>query len=152
MQPHNLVGVMQRRDTPLRITAHWRLTSLHAWLTLQLRYLALHGPAQLIVQGCRGVRVEPATGGRAINQAATIAFSANLPYSTRRGETFAAYLLGQQELLNDCFGSARGVGVSESREAGHFVYQEMPHGDRKAGITGRGLEGLTDSVLRVLGV
>ena len=152
MQPHNLVGVMQQRDTPLRITAHWRLTSLHAWLTLQLRYLALHGPAQLIVQGCRGVRVEPATGGRAINQAATIAFSANLPYSTRRCETFAAYLLGQQELLNDCFGSARGVGVSESREAGYFVYQEMPHGDRKVGITGRGLEGLTDSVLRVLGV
>ena len=101
MQPHNLVGVMQQRDTPLRITAHWRLTSLHAWLTLQLRYLALHGPARLIVQGCRGVQVEPASGGRAINQAATIAFSANPTYSTQRCETFAAYLLGQQELLND---------------------------------------------------
>jgi hypothetical protein len=152
MQPHNLVGVMQQRDTPLRITAHWRLTSLHAWLTLQLRYLALHGPARLIVQGCRGVQVEPATGGRAINQAATIAFSANLPYSTRRCETFAAYLLGQQELLNDCFGSARGAGISEARDAGYFVYQEMPHADRKAGITGRGLEGVTDSMLKVLGV
>ena len=58
------------------------------------------------MQGCRGVRVEPATGGRAINQAATIAFSANLPYSTRRCETFAAYLFGQKELLNDIFGSA----------------------------------------------
>ncbi|MEO8060099.1 MAG: hypothetical protein ABI671_17430 [Burkholderiales bacterium] len=152
MQPHNLVGVMQQRDTPLRITAHWRLTSLHAWLTLQLRYLALHGPARLIVQGCRGVRMEPAGGGRAINQAATIAFSANLPYSTRRCETFAAYLLGHQELLNDCFGGARDVGVSEPRDAGYFVYQEMPHADRRAGITGRGLEGLTDSVLKVLGV
>lgn len=152
MQPHNLVGVMQQRDTPLRITAHWRLTSVHAWLTLQLRYLALHGPARLIVQGCRGVQVEPATGGRAINQAATIAFSANLPYSTRRCETFAAYLLGQQELLNDCFGSARGAGISEARDAGYFVYQEMPHADRKAGITGRGLEGVTDSMLKVLGV
>lgn len=152
MQPHNLVGVMQRRDTPLRITAHWRLTSLHAWLTLQLRYLALHGPARLIVQGCRGVQVEPATGGRAINQAATIAFSANLPYSTRRCETFAAYLLGQQELLNDCFGSARSAGVSDARDAGFFVYEEMPHAERKAGITGRGLEGLFDSVLKVLGV
>lgn len=152
MQPHNLVGVIQQRDTPLRITAHWRLTSLHAWLTLQLRYLALHGPARLIVQGCRGVQVEPATGGRAINQAATIAFSANLSYSTRRCETFAAYLLGQQELLNDCFDSARDTGVSEARDAGLFVYEEMPHADRKAGITGRGLGGLTDSVLKVLGV
>jgi hypothetical protein len=152
MQPHNLVGVMQQRDTPLRITAHWRLTSLHAWLTLQLRYLALHGPARLIVQGCRGVQVEPATAGRAINQAATIAFSANLPYSTRRCETFAAYLLGQQELLNDCFGSARGLGMSEAHDAGVFVYEEMPHAHRRAGITGRGLQGLSDSVLKVLGV
>lgn len=152
MQPHNLVGVVQQRDKPLRITAHWRLTSLHAWLTLQLRYLAFHGPARLIVQGCRGVQVEPATGVRAINQAATIAFSANLLYSTRRCETFVAYLLGKQELLNDRFGSARIAGVSEARDAGFFVYQEMPHADRKAGITGRGLEGLTDSVLKVLGV
>ncbi|CAN5897452.1 hypothetical protein BH11PSE8_BH11PSE8_12690 [soil metagenome] len=152
MQPHNLVGVVQQRDTPLRITAHWRLTSLQAWLTLQLRYLALHGPARLIVQGCRGVRVEPATGGRAINQAATIAFSANLPYSTHRCETFVAYLLGQQELLNDCFGSSRDAGLGAVSDAGYFVYQEMPHADRRVGITGRGLEGLTDSVLKVLGV
>ena len=152
MQPHNLVGVIQRRDTPLRITAHWRLTSLHAWLTLQLRYLALHGPARLIVQGCRGVLVEPAAERRAINQAATIAFSANVPYSTRRCETFVAYLLGRQELLNDCFGSTRGASGNEARDAGFFVYEEMPHADRKAGITGRGLEGLTDSVLKVLGV
>jgi len=152
MQPHNLVGVIKRRGVPLRITAHWRLTSLHAWLTLQLRYLAIHGPARLIVQGCRGVQVEAATGGRAINQAATIAFSANLPYSTRRCETFAAYLLGKQELLNDCFGSASGSGMSNAREEGFFIYEEMPQGDRKVGITGRSLEGLTDSMLKVLGI
>ena len=152
MQPHNLVGVIQQRGSPLRITAHWRLTSLHAWLTLQLRYLVLHGPARLIVQGCRGVRVEPATGGRAINQAATIAFSANLPYSTHRCETFAAYLFGQKELLNDIFGSASDAGGSQACEIGSFVYSEIPNAERKAGITGRGLEGLTDSVLKVLGV
>ena len=96
--------------------------------------------------------MEPATGGRAINQAATIAFSANLPYSTRRCETFVAYLLGQQELLNDCFGCTRGADVSEARDAGFFVYEEMPRAGRKAGITGRGLEGFTDSVLRILGI
>ncbi|MBU0748350.1 MAG: hypothetical protein KKG67_16290, partial [Gammaproteobacteria bacterium] len=87
MQPHNLVGVLQQRGEPVRITSHWRLGSLHAWLTLQLRYLAFHGPAQLIVQGCRGVRVEPAATGRSVSQAATIAFNANLGYSTRRCET-----------------------------------------------------------------
>ncbi len=152
MQPHNLVGVVQRRDTPLRITAHWRLNSLHAWLTLQLRYLVLHGPARLIVQGCRGVQLETGTGGRAINQAATIAFSANLLYSTGRCETFAAYLLGKQELLNDRFGISQGTSVSESGNVGFFVYEQAPYVHRKAGVTGRGLEGLTDSVLKVLGI
>jgi hypothetical protein len=152
MQPHNLVGVVQRRDTPLRITAHWRLNSLHAWLTLQLRYLVLHGPARLIVQGCRGVQLETGTGGRAINQAATIAFSANLPYSTGRCETFAAYLLGKQELLNDRFGVGRGPSVSEPGSVGFFVYEQAPYAHRKAGVTGRGLQGLTDSVLKVLGI
>jgi len=152
MQPHNLVGVLQQRDTPLHITAHWRLNSLHAWLTLQLRYLALHGPARLIVQGCRGVRLEPASGGRAISQAATIAFSANLPYSTRRCETFTAYLLGRQELLNDCFGREPSADVLAYSETGFFAYQEMPNPDRKAGITGRGLKGLTDSALKIFGV
>jgi hypothetical protein len=55
-----------------------------------------------------------------------------------------------QELLNGCFGSVRGV--SQALDAGFFVYEAMPHGDRKPGITGRGPEGLTDSVLNVLGV
>lgn len=151
MQPHNLVGVVQERGVPLRITAHWRLLSLHAWLTLQLRYLALHGPAQLIVQGCRGVQLERADGGRAINQAATIAFSANLAYSTRRCETFAAYLLGQQELLNDCFDCSRDDALGP-QGIGSIVYQQVPYAGRRTGITGRGLEGLTDSMLKVFGV
>jgi len=146
MQPHNLVGVIQARDKPLRITAHWQLTSLHAWLTLQLRYMVLHGPARLIVQGCRGIQLEPGNEGRAINQAATLAFSANLPYSTHRCETFTAYLRGQKELLNDCFGT------SGHASGGFFVYEELPNGDRKAGVTGRGLEGLTDSLLKVFGI
>ncbi len=142
IQPHNLVGVVQSRVSPVHITSHWRLNSLHAWLTLQLRYLAFHGPAQLIVQGCRGIRIERADAGRSINQAATIGFSANLAYSTRRSETFGAYLLGKQELLNDTF----------SGENGFYVYEEMPHFGKKTGMTGRGLEGFTDSLLKVLGI
>ena len=141
MQPHNLVGVVQPTGSPVRITSHWRLTSLHAWLTLQLRYLAFHGPARLIVQGGRGVRIERADAGRSINQAATIGFTANLAYSTRRCETFSAYWLGRQELLNDSFKGAQGF----------FVYEETPHPGKKTGMTGRGLEGLSDSLLKVFG-
>ncbi len=142
LQPHNIVGVVKPRGVPVHITSHWRLNSLHAWLTLQLRYLAFHGPIQLIVQGSRGVRIEKADAGRSINQAATIGFSANLAYSTRRCETFGAYLLGRQELLNDSFGGVHGF----------YVYEQMPHFGKRTGVTGRGFQGVSESLLKVLGI
>jgi hypothetical protein len=142
LQPHMLIGVVHSTNVPIRISKHWRLGSLHAWLTLQLRFLAFHGPVKLIVKGCRGVRVEAAGNGRSINQAATIGFSANLTYATTRCETFGAYLLGKQELFNDNFGGGPGF----------YIYEEMPRGGKKSGLFGRGIEGLTDSLLKVLGV
>lgn len=142
LQPRCLVGVLQERGRPVRITSHWRLGSLSAWLTLQLRYLVFHGPGSLVVRGCRGVRVETPGAGRLINQAATMGFSAHIEYSVIRSETFAAYLLGRQALFNDRFTGSSGV----------YVYEEMPDFGRKSGITGRGLEGLLDSVLKIFGI
>lgn len=142
LQPRNLVGVLQEVGRPVRITSHWRLGSLTAWLTLQLRYLVFHGPGALIIEGCRGIRVEASEGGRMINQDATIGFSANLDYSVARTETFVPYLLGKQALLNDRF----------SGGPGFHVYEEMPHFGKKSGITGRGVEGVLDSVLKVFGI
>lgn len=141
-QPRSLVGVVYRKDAPFRITRHWRLASLHAWLTLQLRYVVFHGPSRLIVKGCRGARIEAANTGRRINQAGTMGFSANLLYSTTRCETFAPYLMGEQALLNDSFGGA----------PGYYVYEETPDFGRKTGLTGRGLEGVFDSLLKVFGL
>jgi uncharacterized protein (AIM24 family) len=144
LQPRSLAGVVQPVDQPVRITRHWRLGSLHAWLTLQLRYLVFHGPCRLVLKGCRGVRTETPRPGqpRLINQAATLGFSANLDYRTTRTETFVSYLLGREALLNDLFAGA----------PGRFVYEEMPGGARRAGVTGRGLEGLADAVLKVFGI
>lgn len=142
VQPRSLVGVLQRRQHPLRITSHWRLASLKAWLTLQLRYLVFHGPVTLLVKGCRGVRVEHAGAGRSINQAATIGFGANLDYSVSRCEVFSAYLLGKRELFNDSF----------SGGPGDYVYEEMPFAGKKSGILGRGLEGILDTILKVFGI
>lgn len=141
-QPQRLIGVVQPRNRPIRITSHWRLGSLNAWLTLQLRYLVFHGPARLIIEGCRGVRIERSGSGRSINQAATIGFSANLAYSVTRCETFGAYLMGKQELFNDKFSDA----------AGFYVYEETPHFGKKAGVTGRGIEGIADTVLKIVGI
>jgi len=141
-QPRSLAGIIQDRRHPVRITSHWRLTSLHSWLTLQLRFLVFHGPGQLIMKGTRGIRIESAATGRLINQAATLGFSAHLEYSCTRCETFAAYWLGKENLFNDSFRGQDGV----------YVYQEMPALNRTVGITGRGIEGFADGMLKIFGI
>lgn len=141
-QPRSLAGVIQDRRNPICITRHWRLGSLHSWLTLQLRFLVFHGPGQLVMKGCRGIRIESAGMGRLINQAATLGFSANLDYANTRCETFVSYWIGKEDLFNDLF----------TGESGVYVYEEMPDLKRTTGITGRGFEGLTDAILKVFGV
>ena len=141
LQPRNLVGVVQSIDRPIKVSRKWTW-SLMAFITLQFRYLIFDGPGKLLVQGCRGVRMEQAGSGRSIDQAATFGFSANLDYSPRRSETFGAYLLGARSLFNDRFSGGPGV----------YVYEEMPYFGRKSGLTGRGFEGLTDGVLKVFGI
>lgn len=144
LQPRSLAGVVKPAGAPVQISRHWRLGSLHSWLTLQLRYLVFHGPCRLVLKGCRGVKAEePAAGQpRMINQSATLGFSANLEYRTTRCETFVAYLRGKEDLFNDLFAGG----------PGRFIYEEMPAGGRRAGITGRGLEGLADAVLKAFGI
>jgi len=141
-QPRSLAGVIQDRRNPIRITRHWRLGSLQSWLTLQLRFLVFHGPGQLVMKGCRGIRIESAGMGRLINQAATLGFSANIDYANTRCETFVSYWTGKEDLFNDLF----------TGESGVYVYEEVPDLKRTTGITGRGLEGFTDAVLKVFGV
>jgi len=142
LHPRNLVAVAYGRQTPLKITTRWRVGSLHAWLTLQLRYVVFHGPARLVVKGCRGVRVEKAGGGRRIDPAATIGFSANLAYSTARSDTFAAYLMGEQPLFVDSFAGSDGA----------CIYEETLRADARTGLFGRGLEGFSDAMLKAFGL
>ena len=109
---------------------------------MQLRFLVFHGPGRLILQGCRGIRIETAGSPRSINQAATLGFSANLGYANTRCETFVSYWTGKEDLFNDLF----------TGDAGVYVYEEMPDAKRTTGVTGRGLEGFTDAVLKVFGI
>jgi len=144
IQPRSLAGIVKPEGVPVNISRHWRLGSLHAWLTLQLRYLVFHGPCRPILKGCRGVRAEEPRPGqpRLINQAATLGFSANLDYQTVRCETFVPYLRGHEELFNDLFGGG----------PGRYVYEEMPSRGGRHGTGGRGLEGFTDAVLKAFGI
>jgi hypothetical protein len=140
-QPRALAGVVQDREKPVRITRHWRLGSLQAWLTLQLRFLVFHGPGQLVMKGCRGIRIEQAGKARAINQAATLGFGANVSYGNTRCETFMSYWAGKEDLFNDLFAGESGV----------YVYEEMPDLKRATGV-GRHLERFADAVLNAFGV
>lgn len=139
--PRNLVGIIQKRSSPVRISSQWELV-LQAWLTMQLRYLVFHGPASIIVKGCRGVRIESAVECRAIEQVSTVGFSANLNYPTSRTETFMAYLCGKKGLLRDRFAG----------QSGFYIFEEMPDPSKRSGITGKGLEGVTDAVLKLFGI
>lgn len=139
IQPRALVGLVARRDAPVDIRWHWRLGSLHAWLTLQLRYFVMRGPLTLAVQGRRGVRVQEAWATQAIRQTATLGFSTDVDYSTVRSAPFLPYLRGQAPLLYDRFGGA-----------GIYLYDETP-GAGKAGRLRRGLEGVTDALLKLVG-
>ena len=141
LQPRCLVGLLQTRGEPVKITRHWRLGTLSAWLTLQFRYIVFHGPAKLIVKGCRGVRVESAVSGRTVNQAATLGFSANLAYSVARNETFISYLFGERDLFNDSWSGE-----------GCCVHTETSSAGDRSGLFGRGLQGIVDTFLQIFGI
>lgn len=141
LQPRALAAVVQPQDRPLRIESKWRLFSLNAWLTQQLRFLVFHGPARLVLKGGRGVRVEPVDSGRRFGQDQLAGFSAQLSYSVARNETFLPYLLGRQPLLRDRVEGGTGI----------LVIEEAPYAGRRKGLRG-GLEGLFDSMLKAVGI
>jgi hypothetical protein len=86
--------------------------------------------------------MEPAGAGRLVSQAATLGFDASVPYSTVRTETFVPYWLGKDDLFNDRFG-----GID-----GSYLYEERPLDRRGNALTGRGLQGLSEAVLKVFGI
>jgi hypothetical protein len=141
LQPRALAAVAQPIGRPLRISSHWRLLSLNAWLTLQLRYLVFHGPARLVLKGGRGVRVERAEHGRVFGQDQLVGFSADLAYSVTRTETFWPYFLGREQLFKDRVEAGDGL----------LIVEEAPLAGRK-GEARHGLEGTVDAALKLVGL
>jgi hypothetical protein len=140
LRPSALAAVVQPQGAPLRITSHWRIFSLPALLTWQWRYLAFHGPARLVVKGGRGVRIEPATRGRIVGEGQILGFSTDLAYAVIRSETFWPYFFGREALLKDRVEAGGGV----------LLIEEAPLAG-KSGIR-RGIEGLADGALKLVGI
>ncbi|MBW8294347.1 hypothetical protein [Sphingopyxis sp.] len=137
-----LVAVVQPIAQAIRITSHWRLFSLNAWLTLQLRYLVFHGSCRLIVKGGRGIRVEQAERGRIFGQDQLVGFSTDLAYSVTRTETFAPYFFGREQLLKDKIEQGSGI----------LIIEEAPLSSRRGNGVGGRLEGVFDAGLKVFGL
>ncbi len=142
LQPRALAAVAQPVGRQLRVTGHWRLFSLNAWLTLQLRYLVFHGPARLVLKGGRGVRVERAERGRIFEQDQLVGFSTDLAYSVTRTETFWPYFLGREPLLKDHVAAGDGV----------LIVEEAPMASRRPGEVRHGIEGMIDAGMKVFGM
>ncbi len=141
LRPRAIAALVQPGDQPVRITSHWRLFSLHAWLTGQLRYLVFHGPVRVVLTGGRGVRVEPAEEGRIFEPGQLAGFTTDLAYSAARTETFWPYFLGRESLMKERVAGADGT----------LIVEEAPLAGRSGGVRG-GLEGMVDASLKAVGL
>ncbi len=141
IHPRSLVAVVQPVGRALRITSHWRLLSLNAWLTMQLRFMVFHGPGRIVLAGGRGIRVEPAERGRVFGQDQLVGFSADLCYSVARNETFWPYFFGREQLFKDRVREGSGI----------LIVEEAPLSARNGGMR-RGLEGAFDAALKAFGI
>ncbi len=142
LKPRAIAALAQPIGRPVRVTGHWRLFSLNAWLTLQLRYLVFHGPVRLIIKGGRGIRAERAERGRIFGQDQLVGFSADLAYSVTRAETFWPYFLGREQLLKDRVEAGNGL----------LIVEEAPMAGRRAGEVRNGIEGVIDAGMKVFGM
>ncbi len=142
LQPRALAAVAQPIRRRLRVTGHWRLFSINAWLTLQLRYLVFHGPARLVLKGGRGVRLERAERGRIFEQDQLVGFSTDLAYSVTRSETFWPYFLGRERLLKDHVAAGDGV----------LIVEEAPMASGRPGEVRHGIEGMIDAGMKAFGM
>lgn len=105
LQPNCLVAI----QGPIRVRVAWRLFSLDAWLTAQLRYIIFQGPGSVYLIASRGIEgcQIKRTGGhesfQGFEQSVIVGFDAKLGYAARRTETFFPYLLGKACLFDDYF-------------------------------------------------
>lgn len=148
LRPSYIAGAILEDGRRLRIERHWRLFSIHAWVTLQFRYFEFHGPCRLMICGKRGVRAEPMSsltpGGesaRRTNHDSTIGFTPNLSYHSARAETFWAYYRGRNPLFDDLFRGGEGA----------FICQEITSRGR-GGVVRRFWSNFWGGLLKVFGL
>jgi uncharacterized protein (AIM24 family) len=98
--PRHLVAV----TGDVRLFTVWRLFSVHAWMTGQLRYIGVRGTGRCVLEGFGDVVAQTVGEGTSkIEQSLLVGFDGRLRYSTARTETFLPYFLGRTPLVDDVF-------------------------------------------------
>lgn len=85
------------------VLAKWRIFSLNAWLTWQLRFLIFKGPGSIFIGSPRGINGYRVSKKQMVEQQVAIGFDSGLNYSVKRTEVFMPYLLRKASLFDDCF-------------------------------------------------
>lgn len=100
IHPRYLVGI----EGSLELRTVWRVFSLHAWATGQLRYVLLGGTGAVILEGMGDIVANTISESRSkIEQELVVGFDTQLRYRIGRTETFLPYLLGRVALTDDVF-------------------------------------------------
>jgi hypothetical protein len=136
-RPRHLVGVIHEPDM-LQLRKRWRLNYLHAWCTLQLRYIVLQGTGRAIFWGMGGIEaISPTSGKDCVAQDSVAGFDTRLDYSVRRNETFWHYLRGKEPLFDDCFEGEGQYLVSVASEQGRGIVGVDTWLDRILSLVGK---------------
>jgi hypothetical protein len=100
IHPKHIVGVL---GSP-QLSTRWRVFSLQAWATWQLRYILFEGTGGLIVEGLGDViATTPGEKPTKIEQPLVMGFDTRLTAGVRRTEVFLPYLFGKTPLVDDLF-------------------------------------------------
>lgn len=140
IRPRALAGVVQPENRPVRISVHWRIATLNAWLLSGLRSVVLHGPVRVLIKGGKGVSIESARNGRVFPGQSLLAHSGGLAKSATRTDDKWRYLTGRDRLLKERIYPGDGVVIFEE------AISSSGSGSQK-----KGLEGVVDAALTATG-
>ncbi len=128
----------------IKIRSAWRLSSLHAWATSQVRFLIFSGTGSLILEGYGDVSGRAVDGLEEKRMHLVLGFDTRLTYQTRRTATFLPYLVdpGREPLVVDTF-----------EGEGAVFFEKNPTARTRRRTAGEAIAGFfLDAIRRLLGL
>ena len=137
IHPRHVVGIMG----DIQLKRRWRIFSLHALATRQVRFLMFSGTGTVFLTGRGGVTaMEAEQAAMKLEEQAVAGFDGRLAYRSVRTETFLPYLLGRTALVDDTF---EGKGL--------FLREGVTGADVRVTPMERGVNGVLAALGKFLG-